>query len=75
LPENKRNEVLGEMMNVLPGKMEDRLEILNLLGALMERKLKLFPNVSRMIVEHKVTDRGNDFHIAIASTMEKQETE
>jgi hypothetical protein len=74
LPENKRNEVLGEMMNVLPGKMEDRLEILNLLGALMERKLKLFPNVSRMIVEHKVTDRGNDFHIAIASTMEKQET-
>jgi len=25
-----------------------------------------------MIMEYKVTDRGNDFHIAIASTLEKK---
>ena len=46
--------------------------MLGLLLELMERKRKLFPDVSRVIIEHKVTDRGNDFHIAIASTMEKK---
>lgn len=75
LSESQRNEALGEMLDIIPGKMEDRLEILNLLGELVERKRKLFPDVSRMIVEHKVTDRGRDFHIAIASTMEKKEAE
>ena len=73
LPEDKQHEALGKMADVLPKKIEDRLEILNLLGELVRRKAKLFPNVSRMIVEHKVTNRGNDFHIAIASTMEKKE--
>jgi hypothetical protein len=74
LPENQRYEALGEMMDVLPKKIEDRLEILSLLGELMERKRILFPNVSRAIIEHQVTDRGNDFHIAITSTMAKNET-
>ena len=74
LPENQRGDALGKMIDVIPGKMEDRLEILSLLGELMERKRRLFPNNSRMIIEHKVTDRGKDFHIAIASTMEKKES-
>ncbi|MEW6029544.1 MAG: hypothetical protein ACOYZ8_09840 [Chloroflexota bacterium] len=74
LSENQRNEALEKMIDLIPGKMEDRLEILNLLGELMERKRRLFPNNTRTIIEHKVTDRGNDFHIAIASTMEKKDT-
>ena len=61
------------MIDLTPGDIEDRLETLNLLGELIERKRKLFPNVSRAIVEHKVTDRGGDFHIAIASTMEPKD--
>ena len=73
LPEEQRDEALGKMVDLIPGDIEERLEILNLLGELMERKRKLFPNVSRAIIEHKVTDRGGDFHIAIASTMEKED--
>jgi hypothetical protein len=69
----KREKILGEMMDVYEGSIEDQVETFNLLGELMERKRKLFPNVSRMIVEHKVTDRGGDFHIAIASTLEKKD--
>jgi hypothetical protein len=72
LPEDQRIEALEKMIDVIPGKMEDRLGIVSLLSELMERKRKLFPNVSRMILEHKVTERGNDFHISIASTMEKK---
>jgi hypothetical protein len=73
LPEEQRDEALGKMVDLIPGDIEDRLETLNLLGELMERKRKFFPNVSRTIVEHKVTDRGDDFHIAIASTLENKD--
>lgn len=70
LPEEKRDEALQKMLEVIPGGIRDRFDIIALLTELMERKRKLFPNVSRMIMEHKVTDLGNDFHIAIASTLE-----
>ena len=72
LPENQRNEALGKMVDVIPGRVEDRLDTLALLTELMERKRKLFPNVTRMIMEYKVTDQGNNFHIAVASTMDKK---
>ncbi len=72
LPEAQRNEALGKIVDVIPGKMEDRFDTVALLTELMERKRKLFPNVTRMIMEYKVTDIGNDFHIAIASTLEKK---
>ena len=72
LPENQRNEALGKMLDVIPGRMEDRLDTLALLAELMERKRNLFPNVTRMIMEYKVTDQGNNFHIAVASTLDKK---
>jgi len=72
LPEEKRDEALQKMLEVIPGKIKDRFDIVALLTELIQRKRKLFPNVSRMIMEHKVTDLGNDFHIAIASTLEKE---
>ncbi len=73
LPDSQRNEALGKMADIIPGRMEDRLDTLALLTELMERKRKLFPNVTRVIMEHKVTDQGNNFHIAIASTLEKKD--
>jgi hypothetical protein len=33
---------------------------------------KYTPNITRMIIEYKVTDQGDDFHIAIASTLDKK---
>jgi hypothetical protein len=76
LPENQRDAALEKMFGVIQiqGNSQDRLEMLGLIRALMERKRRWFPDVSRMIMEYKVTDRGNDFHIAVASTMEKKET-
>ena len=72
LPEKTRDEAINKMLAVIPGRTEDRLEMLGLITELMDRKRKLFPNVLRIIMEHKVTDQGNNFHIAVASTMEKK---
>ena len=75
LPEKQRTEALDKMLKVIPGTAEDLLDTFALLTELMDRKRKLYPNVSRVIMEHKVTDLGNDFHIAIASTLEKKGTQ
>lgn len=72
LPEAQRTEAPGKMVDVIPGKMEDRFDTLALLTELMERKRKLFPNVTRMIMEYKVTDQGNNIHIVVASTLDKK---
>lgn len=72
LPEEKRSEALQEMLKFFPGKLQDRLDMYALLTELIERKRKLFPSITRMIMEHKVTEQGKDFHIAIASTLEKK---
>lgn len=72
LPEKQRTEALDKILDLTSGTMKDRLDTFALLTELMKRKRKLFPNVSRMIMEHKVTDQGNNFHIAIASTLEKE---
>ena len=63
---------VNALFAMLPIKKKDREETLALLHALIERKRKLFPDVTRKIVDFKVTDRGDDFHIAVASTLPKE---
>ena len=75
LPQEKQGEALDKMVAILPGTHETLLEMLGLTIDLVNRKKELFPDISRMIVEFKVTDQGNNFHIAIASTLEKKDTE
>ena len=69
LPPKDRENMMKEMIGLAPANVGDRLDMLGLVTELMERKRMLFPEVKRMIVEHRVTDRGRDFHIAIASTL------
>jgi hypothetical protein len=75
LPQEKQGEALDKMVAILPGTHETRLEMLGLMMELVNRKKKLFPDVFRMIVEFKVTDQGGNFHIAVASTLKKKDTE
>jgi len=75
LPVKEQDDLINKMLAAIPHNMEDRLELLGLITELIDRKKKLFPNVSRMIVDFKVTDQGKNFHIAVASTLEKQENE
>ena len=74
LPVAERERLLAEMRKLMPDQQR-REDFTEIVKELMKRKNKLYPKVKRMIVQFKVTDRANDFHIAIASTMEKKETE
>ena len=65
--------MLYDMRKSMPDQ-QSREDFTEIVKELMKRKNRLYPNVNRMIVEFKVTERKNDFHIAIASTMEGKET-
>ena len=73
LPADKRESMLADMRNAMPDQ-QSREDFTAIVKELMKRKKMLYPNVNRMIVQFKVTNRKNDFHIAIASTMENKET-
>jgi hypothetical protein len=74
LPKEMRDEMIGRLLNSVASNDKHRHGLLDLITALMARKRNLFPDISRMILDFKVTDLGNDFHIAIASTMENKES-
>jgi hypothetical protein len=73
LPVEKRESMLADMRQLMPDQ-QGREDFTAIVKELMKRKNKLYPKVNRMIVQFKVTDRGNDFHIAVASTLEHKET-
>jgi hypothetical protein len=71
LPVAQRESMLADMLKLLPDQ-QSREDFTEIVKELMKRKNRLYPKVNRMIVQFKVTDRENDFHIAIASTMDKK---
>jgi len=73
LPVEKRESMLADMRKLMPDQ-QSREDFTAIVKELMKRKNKLYPKVNRMIIQFKVTERRNDFHIAIASTMENKET-
>lgn len=74
MPVGQRESMLADMRKLMPDQ-QSREDFTEIVKELMKRKNRLYPNVNRMIVQFKVTKRRNDFHIAIASTMEKEGNE
>jgi hypothetical protein len=72
LPSAKRENMLADMRKSMLDQ-QSREDLTSIVKELMKRKNKLYPKVNWMIIKFKVTDLGNDFHIAIASTMKKDE--
>jgi hypothetical protein len=70
LPAKQREGMLAHISKLMPNQ-QSREDFTKIVKELMKRKNKLYPNVNRMIIEFKVTERKNDFHIAVASTIEK----
>jgi len=75
LPQEMRDEMIDRLLTSASRDAKHRSGIFDLVTQLMERKKKLFPDISRMIIDFKVTDLGKDFHIAIASSLEKKEVQ
>jgi hypothetical protein len=73
LPAEERESMLADMLKLMPDQ-QSREDFTEIVKELMKRKNWLYPKVNRMIVQFKVTERRNDFHVAIASTLEDKET-
>lgn len=70
LPADEQEKMLADMRALLPDK-QTREDFTEIVKELMKRKNKLYPHVNRMILRFKVTDLGDDFDIAVASTLDK----
>ncbi len=71
-PINEREDLLEKILESLRPDKESISVTRGLIKELIVRKQRLFPNVNRRIIDFKVTDLGNDFHIAVASTLKKK---
>jgi len=71
LPADQRDKMLADLSALMPDK-QSREDFTEIIAELMRRKNRFYPGVNRMIVKFKVTDQGDDYHIAVASTSGKK---
>jgi hypothetical protein len=70
LPEAEWSPTISKLVSELgtvPGGL--RKEMLVIILAMVKRKLALFPDNQRQIINFKVTETKQDYHLAIASTL------
>jgi hypothetical protein len=65
LEEDRRRSFLAEISAVFPAS--DRKYALSLLNTLIQRKLEYFPLINSYIVEVRVADLGDSYHLAVIS--------
>ncbi len=73
LPAEKRMGAINSFLDefsAMPAR--DRQEITQIALDLVRRKVALFPDNRRMIVDFKVTETKNDYHVAVASTQQPE---
>lgn len=66
LPKSKRKAAINALLNSQPPAA--RADAKSILAELLRRKRKYFAEYRRAIVEFKVTDLGDSFHLSVAST-------
>jgi hypothetical protein len=72
LPEAERDESLGNLMGELNDlTAADRADMRRMIGEMVARKEAVFPSIRRTIISFEVEDRGDDFHLTVASTLEE----
>ena len=71
LPEGKRRAMIDEMIAAgLPhASAADRAQTRGLIEAMVRRKQEHFAANQRAIVSFELTDRGDDYYLAVASTL------
>jgi hypothetical protein len=71
LPEGERRAMIDEMIAAgLPRAAEaDRAQARGLIEAMVRRKEQHFAANRRAIISFELTDRGDDYHLSVASTL------
>ncbi|MEM9486592.1 MAG: hypothetical protein AAGA83_23200 [Cyanobacteria bacterium P01_F01_bin.116] len=72
IPKNQRQSALDELFkDLMKGKPATARQDLNdLMDEMVARKLALFPNNRRYILDFQLEDTGDQFHLSVASTLE-----
>ncbi|MHB1557117.1 MAG: hypothetical protein ACYC61_06530 [Isosphaeraceae bacterium] len=70
-PEEERPQIIDSILGgALPGAEPAALAVAKaIVEALVRRKLEFFADNRRMIYSFELTDRGDDFHLTVASTI------
>ncbi len=70
LPEEEQLANISEALDELPNMADElRPEVTRLILELVKRKTALFPDNHRIIVDFKITETKDNYHLGIASTM------
>ena len=73
LPEKEQQEMIDRVLDkgIPTGTEELKAGLKEIVNELIVRKKIYFPEYTRMIIDFEVTDTGRDYHLAVASTLEK----
>jgi hypothetical protein len=71
LPPGDREKMIGEVINaVFPADaQQDRADAREVIDTLMARKLAMFADNSRRIINYEITETADGFHLTVASTL------
>ncbi|MEM9266665.1 MAG: hypothetical protein AAGA46_14185 [Cyanobacteria bacterium P01_F01_bin.13] len=72
IPEHQRQSALDELFkDLMKGKPATaKRDLNNLMDEMVGRKLALFPNNRRYILDFQLEDAGDQLHLSVASTLE-----
>ena len=71
LPEEKRQAMVNTLLANLG--MQDDKEFRSIIEMMIERKMKHFAEIRRLIVNFELTDLGQRTHLSVASTLDPDE--
>jgi hypothetical protein len=73
LPEKEQQEMIDRVLDkgIPTGTEELKVGLKGIVNELIVRKRIYFSEYTRRIIDFEVTDRGRDYHLAVASTLEE----
>ena len=67
MPADQRAAFINDMLPIFPA--EDQARARSFLNELIRRKQTYFADINRYIIDYRVTDLGDSYHLAVASSM------
>ena len=72
LPEDDQQDMVDKAVEVMPAaSWAMRAYMRAIMSELIERKKTYFSEYTRMILDFELTEMGEDYHLSVASTLEK----
>jgi hypothetical protein len=72
LPEEEQQDMINRVLDagIPTGTEELKAGLKDIVNMLIDRKKVYFSEYTRRIIDYELTDRGRNYHLAVASTLE-----